>query len=65
MIKENQIVKHIAYVKAVWDKAPNGPNTAAALKHYQCSKRPMKPKAIKKPTTSLRKQRTDVLSVYL
>lgn len=39
MIKENQIVKHIAYVKAVWDKAPNGPNTAAALKHYQCFKK--------------------------
>ena len=36
---ENQTVKHMATVKADWDKAPEGPKTAAALKHYQAAEK--------------------------
>lgn len=32
--QENQTVKHMASVKAAWDKAPEGPKKATALKHY-------------------------------
>ena len=33
--EESQTVKHMASVKAAWDKAPEGPKKATALKHYQ------------------------------
>ncbi len=36
---ENQTVKHMASVKAAWDKAPEGPKKAAALKHYQAAEK--------------------------
>ncbi|WP_158541246.1 hypothetical protein [Ruegeria sp. A3M17] len=32
--QENHTVKHMASVKAAWDKAPEGPKKATALKHY-------------------------------
>ena len=35
----NQTVKHMASVKAAWDKAPEGPKKAAALKHYQAAEK--------------------------
>ena len=37
MSEENQTVKHMASVKAAWDKAPEGPKKATALKHYQAA----------------------------
>ena len=37
--QENQTVKHMASVKSAWDKAPEGPKKATALKHYQAAER--------------------------
>ena len=37
--EESQTVKHMASVKAAWDKAPEGPKKAAALKHYQAAEK--------------------------
>lgn len=37
--QENQTVMHLASVKAAWDKAPEGPKKAAALKHYQAAEK--------------------------
>lgn len=37
--QENQTVKHMASVKADWDKAPEGPKKATALKHYQAAEK--------------------------
>ena len=37
--QENQTVKHMASVKSAWDKAPEGPKKAAALKHYQAAEK--------------------------
>ena len=37
--QENQTVKHMASVKAAWDKAPEGPKKATALKHYQAAEK--------------------------
>ena len=37
--EENQTVKHMASVKSAWDKAPEGPKKAAALKHYQAAEK--------------------------
>ena len=32
-------MKHMASVKDAWDKAPEGPKKAAALKHYQAAEK--------------------------
>ncbi|RVT82581.1 hypothetical protein DXV76_15165 [Rhodobacteraceae bacterium CCMM004] len=37
--QENHTVKHMASVKAAWDKAPDGPKKATALKHYQAAEK--------------------------
>lgn len=37
--QEDQTVKHMASVKAAWDKAPEGPKKATALKHYQAAEK--------------------------
>ena len=37
--EESQTVKHMASVKAAWDKAPEGPKKASALKHYQAAEK--------------------------
>ena len=37
--EESQTVKHMASVKAAWDKAPEGPKKATALKHYQAAEK--------------------------
>ena len=37
--EKNQTVKHMASVKAVWDKAPEGRKKAPALKHYQVAEK--------------------------
>ena len=37
--QENLTVKHMASVKAAWDKAPEGPKKATALKHYQAAEK--------------------------
>jgi len=37
--QESQTVKHMASVKAAWDKAPEGPKKATALKHYQAAEK--------------------------
>ncbi len=37
--QENQTAKHMASVKAAWDKAPEGPKKATALKHYQAAEK--------------------------
>ncbi len=37
--QENQTVKHMASVKAAWDKAPEGSKKAAALKHFQAAEK--------------------------
>ncbi|WP_300057296.1 hypothetical protein [uncultured Roseobacter sp.] len=37
--EENHTVKHMASVKAAWDKAPEGPKKATALKHYQAAEK--------------------------
>ena len=37
--QENHTVKHMASVKAEWDKAPEGPKKATALKHYQAAEK--------------------------
>lgn len=37
--EENYTVKHMASVKAAWDKAPEGPKKATALKHYQAAEK--------------------------
>ena len=37
--QDNQTVKHMASVKAAWDKAPEGPKKATALKHYQAAEK--------------------------
>ncbi|MBT8457229.1 MAG: hypothetical protein KJO15_14120 [Alphaproteobacteria bacterium] len=37
--QENQTVKHMASVKASWDKAPEGPKKVTALKHYQAAEK--------------------------
>ncbi|MCC1491472.1 hypothetical protein [Cognatishimia sp. F0-27] len=37
--EENQTVKQMASVKAAWDKAPEGPKKATALKHYEAAER--------------------------
>ena len=37
--QEIQTVKHMASVKAAWDKAPEGPKKATALKHYQAAEK--------------------------
>ena len=37
--EENQTVKHMASVKAAYDKAPEGSKKAAALKHYQAAEK--------------------------
>ena len=39
MSEDNQTVKHMASVKAAWDKAPEGPKKATALKHYQAAEK--------------------------
>jgi hypothetical protein len=39
MSEENQTVKHMASVKAAWDKAPEGPKKVTALKHYQAAEK--------------------------
>ena len=39
IMTKNQTVKHRASVKAVRDKAPEGPKKAAALKHYQVAEK--------------------------
>ena len=35
--QENQTERHMASVKASWDKAPEGSKKDAALKHYQAA----------------------------
>ncbi|MEO0916226.1 MAG: hypothetical protein AAFY31_04480 [Pseudomonadota bacterium] len=40
--EESQTVKHKASVKAAWDKAPEGPKKATALKHYQAAEEAIK-----------------------
>ncbi|MHA3916732.1 hypothetical protein [Halovulum sp. GXIMD14793] len=37
--QENQTLKHMASVKAAWDKAPEGSKKATALKHYQAAEK--------------------------
>jgi len=37
--RENHTVKHMASVKAAWDKAPEGPKKANALIHYQAAEK--------------------------
>ena len=37
--EESQTVKHMASVKAAWDKAPEGPKKATALKHYEAAEK--------------------------
>ena len=37
--EENQTVKHMASVKAAWEKAPEGLKKATALKHYQAAEK--------------------------
>ena len=37
--QENQTEKHMASVKASWDKAPDGPKKDEALKHYQAAQK--------------------------
>jgi len=37
--QENQTFKHMASVKAAWDKPPEGPKKATALKHYQAAEK--------------------------
>lgn len=37
--QENHTVKHMASVKAAWDRAPEGPKKATALKHYQAAEK--------------------------
>ena len=37
--EENQTVKHMASVKADWDKAHEGSKKATALKHYQAAEK--------------------------
>ncbi|MCE8007945.1 hypothetical protein [Aestuariivita sp.] len=37
--QESQTVKHMASVKAAWDKAPEGPKKATALIHYQAAEK--------------------------
>ena len=37
--QEKQTVKHMASVKAAWDKVPEGPKKATALKHYQAAEK--------------------------
>lgn len=37
--EENQTVKHMASVKAAYDKAPEGPKKANAWKHYQAAEK--------------------------
>ena len=39
MSEINQVVKHMASVKSAWDKAPEGPKKATALKHYQAAEK--------------------------
>ena len=36
---ESPTVKHMASVKAAWEKAPEGPKKATALKHYQAAEK--------------------------
>lgn len=36
---ENQTVKHMASVKAAYDRAPEGSKKATALKHYQAAEK--------------------------
>jgi len=33
--KQNKTAENMTSVKATWDKAPNGPKTETALKHYK------------------------------
>lgn len=37
--EENHTVKHMASIKAAWDKAPEGPKKEIALKHYQAAEK--------------------------
>ncbi len=37
--QENQTVKHMASVKTAWNKAPEGPKKAAALKDYKAAEK--------------------------
>lgn len=37
--EENQTVKHMASIKAAWEKAPEGPKKATALMHYQAAEK--------------------------
>ncbi len=39
MSEINQVVKHMASVQSAWDKAPEGPKKATALKHYQAAEK--------------------------
>lgn len=39
MSEDSNTVKHMASVKDAWDKAPEGPNKASALKHYQAAEK--------------------------
>lgn len=37
--QESQTERHMASVKAAWDKAPEGSRKDAALKHYQAAQK--------------------------